>query len=142
MTPCSPLCGFRASRVYVQNVPVCTRHHAHMFQHMCARCRHTRDVLNVHTEAFLKPNMGFTKFFQRAAHTQTQNTHHDHQQHHDHNDTHHNITRRQRETEKERQRKKTEKERQRKEGQRKRDKTREDKRRRHKSRRQEKMKEE
>ena len=94
------------------------------------------DVLNVHTEAFLKPNTGFFHVFfsvpqHTNAHTQTDT--HTHQTHTtttnntttttthttQHNTTHNN-TRRQRETEREterdreRQRKKTEKEEQRK----------------------------
>ena len=94
--------------------------------HKCARvCRYTRDVLNVHTEAFLNPHTGFSTFFsaRRNTHkntqTHTKHTHtHTHQTHththtkHTHTtitttepqNTTHNITRRQRQRETERDR--------------------------------------
>ena len=129
MTPCPPCVDSERPRVYVENVPVCTGTTRTCFN-TCARGAGIHgDVLNVHTEAFLKPNTGFSTFFQRAAtHTQP-NTHHDHQQHHDHNDTPHNTTERDRERETEKEHRERDRERE----------TREDKRRQHKTRRQEKM---
>ena len=66
-----PICTFKSPSVY--------RHHAHMFQHMCALCRHTR---------------GRTTPQHRTHHT-------DHTPHHD---TRHNTTRRQTETDRDRDR--------------------------------------
>ena len=67
-------------------------HHAHMFQHMCAWCRHTRGRFErTHGGVFEAKYGFFPRFVQRAA-THT-NTHTKHttttKQHHDHNDTHH-----------------------------------------------------
>ena len=86
------VCGFK-------KVTVCTGTTRTCFN-TCARGAGIHgNVFNVHTEAFLNPNTGFSKFFQRAAthtHTHTPNTetHTKHTprpptQHHDHNDTHH-----------------------------------------------------
>ena len=82
-----------ASRVWIQNVPVCTGTTRTCFN-TCARGAGIHgDVSNVHTEAFLKPNTFFLRFFSVPQHTQTHthqtHTHHNHQQHHVHNDTHH-----------------------------------------------------
>ena len=138
MTPCPPCVDSKRPRVYVQNVPMCTGTTRTCFN-TCARGAGIHgDVLNVHTEAFLKPHTGFfPRFFNVPQHTNTHTQTHTHTKHtprppttprpqqpHTTQHTPHNITRRQRKkTEKERQRKRdrereTEKERQ--------DKTRED----------------
>ena len=115
-----PVCTFKTSpcvrskrpRVYVQNVPVCT-----LKTSPCVPAPRTHvvthgNVLNGHTDAFLNPHTGFSRFFIVPQHT---NTHHDHQQHHDHNDTHHTTQHTSSRGDRERQRKKTEKERDRRE---------------------------
>ena len=56
----TPVCPFKTSRVYVQNVPCMPAQRAHVLKHVCALCRHTRgrferthgDVLNGHTGVF------------------------------------------------------------------------------------------
>ena len=113
------------------------RHHAYMFQHMCAWCWHTRGRFECTHGGAFEAKYGFFSVPQHI-HQHTQTHTHTHQTHTTTQHTAHNITRRQRQrkkTEKEdrerRQRKKTVKERQRK-----RDKTRQDKRRRYKRRRQ------
>ena len=121
MTPCPPCVDSERPRVYVRNVPVCTGTTSTSFN-TCARGAGIHgDVLNVHTEAFLKPNTVFPRFFCVPQHTQTHtHTHTKHtprppttprpQRHTPHNTTH-NITRRQRETERDRERQReTEKE--------------------------------
>ena len=125
--PLPPVCGFK-------NVPVCTFETCSFFTSTTRTCFNTcargagmhGDVLNVHTDAFLKPKTGFSSFFQRAAthatttnNTTTTTTHAT-----QHNTQHHTET--QRATDRERQRetesKKVDKERQRKQ-----DKTRQEK---------------
>ena len=134
-----PLCvDSKRPRVYVQNVPVCTGTTRACFN-TCARGAGIHgDVLNVHTEAFLKPNTGSFSVPQHThKHTHKHTNTHTHTKHtprppttpRPQRHTSHNITRRQR--------KKTEKGRQRK-----RDKTRQDKRRKEKNRREEKRREE
>ena len=101
-----------ALRVWVQNVPVCTfktspyvrsklprvyQHHAYMFQHMCAWCRHTRGRFEcTHGGTFLNPHTSFPRFSRyhntykthtntnTHKHTQTHTNTHKHQIHHDH----------------------------------------------------------
>ena len=120
MTPCGSCVDSKRPRVCARNVTVCTGTTRTCFN-TCARGAGIHgDVLNVHTEAFLKPNTGFPCFsacrnthkhtFQ--THTTTTNntttttttnynqqqpttTHNDTQRHTPHNTTH-NITRRQR----------------------------------------------
>ena len=102
------------------------RHHAYMFQHMCAWCRHTRGRFKCTHGNVIEPTHGFFHFYSacRNTHkhtrTRTHQTHHDHQttprpQRHTPHNTTHNITRRQKEKERETER------------QRKRDKTRQEK---------------
>ena len=108
-------------RVCVQNVPVCTRHHAaHMLKHVCAWCRYKRgrferkhgDVLSGHTEFRC---VSHTNTPHHTAHTPHHNTRHNSTP--QHNTTQHNTphnTQQHTETEtdrdRQRQRKKTEKE--------------------------------
>ena len=96
--PLPSVCGFKTSPCVRSKRPRVYRHHAYMFQHMCAWCRHTRgrlecthgDVLNLHTVTFLNPHTGFPRFFSVPQHTHTHQTHTTTtKQHHDHNDTHH-----------------------------------------------------
>ena len=109
-------------RVWIQNVPVCTTTpRVHVSTHVRVVPAYTGTFVNVHTEAFLKPNTGFSTFFQRAAtHTNT-HTPRPPTTTTTHNDTHHTTQHttshgdRERETERDRerrQREKTEKERQ------------------------------
>ena len=79
-----PMCGFESFPCVRSKRPLVYRHHAHMFQHMCAWCRHTRDVLNVHTEAFFKPNTVFSRF---SACRNTNKLTHKHTHKHTHTNT-------------------------------------------------------
>ena len=59
------------------------QHHAYMFQHMCAWCRHTRGRFEcTHGGVFESTHGFFSTFFSACRNTHT-NTHHDHQQHHE-----------------------------------------------------------
>ena len=126
--PLPPVCVHsKRPRVWIQNIPVCTGTTRTCFN-TCARGASIHgDVLNVHTEAFLKPNTGFSTFFSvpqlthtHQTHTTTNNTTTT-----QHNTQHHTETEterdreRQRETEREKDRERQRKTRQ--------DKTRQDK---------------
>ena len=115
--PCSPCVASktlpcaRSKRLRVY------RHHAHMLQHMCAWCRHTRVRFErTHGDVFEPTHVFFffTFFFSACRNTHTHEHTHTHtkhttttKQHHDHNTQHHTETERERERERE-----TEKERQ------------------------------
>ena len=123
--PCPPCVDSTRLHMSVQNVPVCTGTTRTCFN-TCARGAGMHgDVSNVHTEAFLNPHTGFSRFFSVPQHTNT----HTHQTHTtttnntttttthttQHNTQHHTETEketryektRERETEKETQDKKT-----------------------------------
>ena len=104
-TPLPPCVHSNTSPYVRSKRPSVYRHHAHMFQHVCALCRHTRGRLNVHTEAFFFKSPGVFSAF----HTTPQHcTHHtDHTPHHD---TRHNTTRRQTETDRDRERRQRQRE--------------------------------
>ena len=82
--PLPPVCAFNTSPCVRSKRPRVHRHHAHMFQHMCAWCRHTRgrfecthgDVLNARTEVFSVP------------HHNKHHTTHNHTHQHAHTNTH------------------------------------------------------
>ena len=104
--PLPPVCGFKTSPCARSNVHVCTGTTRTCFN-TCARGAGIHgDVLNVHTEVFLKPNTGFFHFQRAATHTHTKHTprpqRHTHTQH---NTQHHTETERKRQRKKERQRK-------------------------------------
>ena len=105
MTPCSPCVDSKRPRVYVQNVPVHTGTTRTRFN-ICSRGAGIHgDVLNVHTEAFLKPNTVFHVFLRAATHTKhtpRPPTTPRPQRHTPHNTTH-NMTRRERKRDKTRQ---------------------------------------
>ena len=101
--PLPPVCGFQTSPCVRSKRPRVYRHHAYMFQHMCAWRRHTWGRLEcTHGDVF-EPTHGFFHIFSacrnthKHTHTHTHTHEHTHttkhttttKQHHDHNDTHH-----------------------------------------------------
>ena len=112
MSPLLPVCGFKASLCVRSKRPRVYRHHAHMFEHMCAWCWHTRRKCP--HGGVLEAKYVFFHVFSHQTHTTNTNnttttTTHTTQ----HNTQHH--TERQRRRERERQRE-TERERERERG--------------------------
>ena len=130
MTPCSPVCGFKTSPCVRSKRPRVYRHHAHIFQHMYAWCRHTRGRFEcTHGGVLEDQNMFFPRFSAcRNSHTHqtittttnntTTTTTHTTQHNTQHHTEKERDRERQRETERDRERqreeRKIEKERQRK----------------------------
>ena len=126
MTSCLPVCGFKTSPCVRSKRPRVYRHHAHMFQHMCAWCRHSRRRFQCTHGGVLEANTGFSTFFSVPQHTHTHTPHQAHTT--TTNNTTTTTTRRERERERDRERG-TEKERQEKMKEERQDKGREEKRR-------------
>ena len=119
MTPCpSPRCGFKTSPYVRSKRPRVYRQHAHMFQHICACCPHTRRRFECTHGGVFEWTHGFFHVFSACRnthkHTPRPPTTPRPQRHTtQHNTTQHNTThgdrdrdrQKQRETEKERQRK-------------------------------------
>ena len=124
--PLTPVCGVKTSPCERSKRPRVYRHHAYMFQHMCAWCRHTGGRFECTQGGVLEAKYGFfPRFSSVPQHTHTPNTHHDHPPRPpnntttttthttQHNTQHHTETERERERQREKERE-TEKERQRK----------------------------
>ena len=109
------VCGFKTTPCVRSNRLRVHRHHAYMFQHMCAWCRHTRGRFERTHGHVLSGHTGFSAFFfsvpqHTQTHTHTHQTHHDHQttprpqRHTPHNTQHHTETEREKERDRERER--------------------------------------
>ena len=63
MSPLLPVCGFKTSPCVRSKRPRVNRHHAHMFQHMCAWCRHARRRFECTHGGVLEAKYGFFPHF-------------------------------------------------------------------------------
>ena len=66
-----PVCGFKTSPCARSKSPRVYRHHAHMFQHMCVWCQHTRGRFECTHGGVSESTYGFSTLFSVPQHTQT-----------------------------------------------------------------------